>query len=403
MNIPKDVIYILDTLKNNGFEAYIVGGCVRDILIGDNPKDWDITTSAEPIMVKKIFKRTFDTGIQHGTITVVMNKENYEVTTYRIDGEYEDGRRPKEVEFTSQLKEDLLRRDFTMNAIAYHPEEGYKDFFDGEEDIKNKVIRGVGNADTRFKEDGLRMLRGVRFSAQLGFDIEYETYIALKNNVELIGKISAERIRIELEKLWISKHTDKMNFLWESGLLILIDEKMDFEVKNNEKLLIQLDACDKIPTLIWALVMQNYTSNEAKKFFKKLKFDNYTANRVCEYLKYLKNPLPTDYYEMRKIIGKSKSDTIFDVIKLQKIIGISSLLYNGEEIVQNIIDKNDCCTIGELKINGEILDSLGVPKGKIMGQILNYLLDEVQKKPHINDLEKLKELTILYLKENENE
>ena len=165
--IPNDVIEILKILNDRGYEAYIVGGCVRDIIIGRNPKDWDITTSATPFEIKKCFSHTYDTGIKHGTVTAVINKNNYEITTYRIESEYDDFRHPNSVSFTKNLAEDLLRRDFTMNAIAYHPKEGYKDFFNGIKDIRSKIIRGVGNPTDRFKEDDLRMLRGVRFSAQL--------------------------------------------------------------------------------------------------------------------------------------------------------------------------------------------------------------------------------------------
>lgn len=396
MDIPKDVIYILETLNNKGFEAYIVGGCVRDILLNTKPKDWDITTSAKPVEVKSLFDRTFDTGIQHGTITVVLNKENYEVTTYRVDGEYEDGRHPKGVEFTANLQEDLLRRDFTMNAIAYHPTEGYKDFFGGQEDIKNRIIRGVGNPATRFQEDGLRMLRCVRFSAQLGFSIEECTYTALCENIQLIEKISAERIRVEMEKLWLSKYADKMVFLWESGLLGCIDTKLNDEIVGNEnfrnELLKQLDTCEKIPTFVWAVVMQNYTVKEAKKFFKKLKFDNYTMNRVCEYLKYLKIPMSESYYEMRKIIGELGAEITLEIIKLQKIIGVSTLLYSGEKIVGDIVANSDCCVIADLAVNGETLINMGVEKGKKMGDILKYLLDEVHKKPELNNVDELEKM-----------
>ena len=174
-NLPKDVKYILDTLHKNGYEGYIVGGCVRDAIMGIPPHDWDMTTSAKPEEVKKLFSHTFDTGIKHGTVTVVLNKENYEITTYRIEGGYDDCRHPNDVSFTTDLHEDLLRRDFTMNAIAYNEEEGYVDIFGGIGDIAKKTIKGVGEADERFKEDALRMLRAVRFSAQLGFDIEEKT------------------------------------------------------------------------------------------------------------------------------------------------------------------------------------------------------------------------------------
>jgi tRNA nucleotidyltransferase (CCA-adding enzyme) len=175
IKIPEDVKKIIETLNRAGHEAYAVGGCVRDVILEKTPKDWDITTSAPPELVKKLFKHTVDTGILHGTVTVLFGKRGYEVTTYRIDGEYEDLRRPKSVEFVTDLTEDLRRRDFTINAMAYNPEEGLIDRFEGIKDLKERTIRCVGNPEERFSEDALRMLRAVRFSAQLSFEIEEKT------------------------------------------------------------------------------------------------------------------------------------------------------------------------------------------------------------------------------------
>ena len=197
--IPEKVEYILNTLLENGYEAYAVGGCVRDVLLGRKPGDWDITTSAKPEQVKKLFRRTIDTGIQHGTVTVMLEKEGFEVTTYRIDGEYEDSRHPKCVEFTTNLVEDLKRRDFTINAMAYNHVAGIVDEFGGMEDLKRKRIVCVGDPQERFKEDALRMLRAVRFSGQLGFEIEENTKNAIQILAPTIQNISAERIRVELD------------------------------------------------------------------------------------------------------------------------------------------------------------------------------------------------------------
>ena len=213
ITLPEDVNALLQTLNNGGYEAYIVGGCVRDSILGRIPQDWDITTSALPEQTKALFSHTFDTGIQHGTITVVLNKTNYEITTYRIDGDYADGRHPDQVSFTSNLEEDLLRRDFTMNAIAYHPAEGFRDPFGGQEDISRSLIRGVGEPAKRFQEDALRMLRCVRFAAQLGFQVDDATYTALQENAALIEKISVERIHEELDKLWKSPFPEKLSLL----------------------------------------------------------------------------------------------------------------------------------------------------------------------------------------------
>ena len=216
--IPHPVEEILRTLRESGFEGYAVGGCVRDTILGRVPEDWDITTSAKPEQVKALFRRTLDTGIKHGTVTVMFGKEGYEVTTYRMDGEYEDHRHPKEVQFTPNLIEDLKRRDFTINAMAYSPESGIVDEFDGIRDMKRKCIRCVGKATERFEEDALRMLRGVRFAGQLQFEIERATFLAMKEKAPTIVNVSAERIRTELTKLLLSDGADRLLQAVEAGL-----------------------------------------------------------------------------------------------------------------------------------------------------------------------------------------
>ncbi|WP_330695287.1 CCA tRNA nucleotidyltransferase, partial [Lacrimispora sp.] len=206
IQVPEAARRIIEQLNTSGFEAYVVGGCVRDSLLGRQPEDWDITTSAKPEQVKEIFNRTVDTGIQHGTVTVLIDHEGYEVTTYRIDGEYEDGRHPKSVEFTGSLLEDLKRRDFTINAMAYSDREGLVDAFDGVKDLESRVIRCVGNALDRFTEDALRILRAIRFSAQLDFNMEGETRAAISVIAPNMAKVSKERIQVELTKLLLSDH-----------------------------------------------------------------------------------------------------------------------------------------------------------------------------------------------------
>ena len=198
IRLPEKVKYIIETIQAAGFEAYAVGGCIRDYVLGKEPNDWDITTSARPEAVKALFDKTIDTGIRHGTVTVMIGREGFEVTTYRIDGEYEDGRHPKEVTYTMELKEDLRRRDFTINAMAYNETDGLIDMFGGMEDIKNHILRCVGDAKERFDEDALRMMRAVRFSAQLGYEIEKKTADAIETLCENLCRISAERIRTEL-------------------------------------------------------------------------------------------------------------------------------------------------------------------------------------------------------------
>ncbi|MCM1244477.1 MAG: CCA tRNA nucleotidyltransferase [Roseburia sp.] len=218
MRIPEKVGYILEKLKENHFEGYVVGGCVRDSILGRIPGDWDITTSAKPEEVKRIFRRTVDTGIEHGTVTVMIGEEGFEVTTYRVDGKYEDHRHPEKVEFTPNLEEDLKRRDFTINAMAYDPEQGLVDLFDGTGDIERKCIRCVGNPAERFLEDALRMLRGIRFAGQLGFDIEKDTLEAIRVCSATLVNVSAERIRVELTKLLLSKEPEKLRDAEKTGL-----------------------------------------------------------------------------------------------------------------------------------------------------------------------------------------
>ena len=236
INLPKDVSTIIDTLQKAGYEAYAVGGCVRDTVLGRVPQDWDITTSAEPAKIKALFRKTIDTGIKHGTVTVLINRTGYEVTTYRIDGEYEDSRHPKSVEFTDNLKLDLERRDFTINAMAYNDSQGLVDEFGGIRDLEAKVIRCVGKPGERFDEDALRMLRAVRFSGQLGFVIEADTRQAMVERAENLQKISAERIRTELTRLLVSRDAGMLREAYAAGMtktfLPEFDDMMEREQKN---------------------------------------------------------------------------------------------------------------------------------------------------------------------------
>lgn len=233
--MPEDVSFIIQKLESAGYEAYAVGGCVRDTILGREPQDWDITTSAKPEQVKELFYKTIDTGIQHGTVTVMLHHIGYEVTTYRIDGEYEDNRHPKSVEFTDNLKLDLERRDFTINAMAYNDSRGLVDEFGGIEDLENKVIRCVGNAGARFDEDALRMLRAVRFSGQLGFQIAEDTQKAIVERAPHLANISAERIRVELSKLLVSKNVGQLRIAYQTGMTKVFLPEFDNMMQCNQK------------------------------------------------------------------------------------------------------------------------------------------------------------------------
>ena len=227
IHLPEEVKVILHTLQGAGCEAYAVGGCIRDSLLGRTPDDWDITTSARPEETKALFGKTIDTGIQHGTVTVMRHGRGYEVTTYRVDGEYEDGRHPKEVTFTASLEEDLKRRDFTVNAMAYNEEDGLVDLFGGRQDLERKIIRCVGEANERFEEDALRIMRAVRFSAQLGFTIEERTKEAIRGHADRLRQVSAERIQVELTKLVTSPNPDFLRIAWETGITAVVLPEFD--------------------------------------------------------------------------------------------------------------------------------------------------------------------------------
>ena len=235
MILPKNVSYIISKLEQAGYEAYAVGGCVRDTLLGRKPQDWDITTSAKPFQIKELFKKTIDTGIQHGTVTVMLEHIGYEVTTYRIDGEYEDNRHPKKVEFTDNLKLDLERRDFTINAMAYNDNRGLVDEFGGIKDLKDGIIRCVGDAGQRFDEDALRMLRAVRFAGQLGFEIEEKTREAIIKRASHLESISAERIRVELTKLLVSKEAGRIRDAYYTGMTKYFLPELDTAMQTQQK------------------------------------------------------------------------------------------------------------------------------------------------------------------------
>ena len=227
IELPKKVLFIINNLQLAGYDAFAVGGCVRDSILARKPQDWDITTSAKPEAIKEIFRRTVDTGIEHGTVTVMIGKDSYEVTTYRIDGAYEDSRHPKEVRFTNCLEEDLRRRDFTINAMAYNDDVRLVDVFGGMQDLNHHLIRCVGDPRERFSEDALRILRAVRFSAQLDFPIEPDTAKAVKELAPNLKNISAERIQTELVKLLTSPHPEHIQDACELGITKVVLPEWD--------------------------------------------------------------------------------------------------------------------------------------------------------------------------------
>ena len=392
--VPQDAVYILHQLNQNGHEAYIVGGCVRDSILGRTPQDWDITTSALPAETKALFPHTFDTGIKHGTVTIVLHHENYEVTTYRIDGEYTDCRHPNEVSFTQRLDEDLLRRDFTMNAIAYHPKEGFRDPFSGQADIATGIIRGVGAPEQRFREDALRMLRCVRFAAQLGFTIEPKTWSALCANTALIQKISVERVREELQKLFLAPFTEKIPLLWESGLLAQIDATLSAELAaHSQTLLAELSRCPEDMLLRWCIILQ-YSPKAAREFLTRMKLDHHSLRRIGLLLAELPQNLPTAPYPLRKKLSTIGQEATEQLLLLQRILRPDSPHAETKAALEKILAAGDCLSLKTLALTGQDLMALGVPHGKILGNILAELLDAVLQEPEKNTKESLTTLAL---------
>ena len=437
--IPKHANYIIKTLQHHGYEAYIVGGCVRDAVLGRNPSDWDITTSAKPLQIKSIFNKTIDTGLKHGTVTVMMEKEGYEVTTYRIDGTYEDHRRPNEVTFTTSLREDLMRRDFTINAMAYNDKDGLVDLFGGIEDLEKKMIRCVGKADDRFDEDALRMLRAIRFAAQLGFEIDEEAKNAIRRKYRFLKDVSAERIQVELTKTLTSPHPELLKTAYELGMTSVFlpefDEMMEtsqnnphhkynvgdhtIEVMKN----IQADKVKRLAALLQdvAKPVTKSTDNAgvdhfynhykksaemSEEILRRLKYDNHTMKAVKHLIEWHDFRWDDESYagikKVRRLVSKVGIDAFEPLLELQRadILGQSSYRQDNKlkvldevmEIFQEVKRNHDCLTIKDLNIDGVDLIRSGIPAGKRMGIILERLLDMVIEEPKLNQRPVLLEL-----------
>lgn len=436
MYIPENAAVIIERLMAHGFEAYAVGGCVRDSILGRTPEDWDITTSARPEQVKQIFSRTVDTGIEHGTVTVLMDKEQFEVTTYRVDGEYEDHRHPKEVAFTANLEEDLKRRDFTINAMAYNPQTGIVDIFNGIEDLKNQVIRCVGEPGEQFDEDALRILRAIRFSAQLGFEIDGATEKAMAERVWDLKDISAERIRVELVKLLVSNHPERIHKAWELGITKVVLPEYDaivgvaqrtpnhiYDVE--EHTLIALENVPPEPILRLTMLIHDFgkpvvkktdagrdifyrhpeaSAEMAKKIMKRLKFDNYTSERVCRLVKWHGLKYFPEEASVRRALNRVGKDIFEWFIEVQRA-DISAknpkvvpdkleLLKKKEVVYREVIQRGDCFEVKTLAINGRDLIEAGIPQGPSLGAVLERLVEKVIDDQSLNTKDRLLELAV---------
>jgi len=487
VKLSSNVIYVLETLKSIGFEGYIVGGCVRDMLLGKTPNDWDVTTNATPPQIMEIFPRTVDIGANHGTVGIVITRpathstsiscpngqprnlaaagsanpldEGFnpqsamltaplkkepsniiELTTYRIDGEYTDNRRPEAVTFTPNLAEDLARRDFTINALAWDGSGEVIDLHGGLTDIENEIIRCVGDANQRFQEDALRMLRAIRFAAQLGFAIEVETYNAICENAKLIQNISAERIRMELDKILLSDNTEHLKTIVDTGLgeFIFSEFVACFQTPQNTKYHLYnvgehtLKAVASAPKNLnvrlaallhdWGKTERRTTDDNgvdhfyghaevsvelARKFFNRLKYSNEIKDYVLPLVKEHDTQINPEKKAVKRAINRLLKAGVGDEVFLDLLdLKIADTLsqnpeYSTErrkladelrEIYFEIKRSGEAFTLADLAINGRDLMDIGIPEGKAIGEILKQLLDAVLETPHLNDRQTLIEM-----------
>lgn len=437
INIPIEARSIITILQSNGFEAYVVGGCVRDSILGKEPYDWDITTNALPEKTKNIFEsdyKVFPTGLKHGTITLLKEDDSaYEVTTFRIDGEYSDGRHPDEVMFTSSLREDLSRRDFTINAMAYSDKTGLVDYFNGLNDINIRVIRCVGNPNERFKEDGLRMMRGVRFSAQLGFKIEGDTEKAILQNSALIKNVSIERIQQEFNKI-VLNDPRRINDLWSLGLLkhflpefglcIGFEQKNPYHIYSIERHLVEsMCHIDKQIALRLTMLLHDVckpetrstdvegidhfynhgelSAKKAREILKRMRYDNRTIDKVSELIRFHDTEI-IGKKNIRRLLNKLGKENLRDLIKVKEadILAQNSIYYQErhnklEKIrveINEVIEENSCYAIKDLKVDGSDLMNIGFKPDKSIGDTLKWLLELVIEKPELNEKDVLIEL-----------
>lgn len=433
--LPEKVNTIIHTLQEHGYEAYAVGGCVRDSVLGREPEDWDITTSALPEETKALFRRTFDTGIEHGTVTVLLDKEGFEVTTYRIDGKYEDSRHPKEVTFTRNLREDLLRRDFTINAMAYNDKDGLVDIFGGMEDLNAGVIRCVGNAVERFSEDALRILRGVRFAAQLGFTIEEATEEGMRKLAPTLQNISAERIQAELVKMLVSPRPDMLRTAYDLGItkeflpefdrLMVTEQETPHHMYNvgehtlHALMNIRADKVLRLTMLLHDMGKPDYKTVDAdgvahfkkhalkseeiaRTVLRRLKFDNDTIHKVTKLVLYHDYRMPATARNVRRAMNKIGKELFPLYLEVRRADMLAQSDYLREEKLRNIdetaelyreiLQKGQCVTLKELAVTGSDLIAAGMKPGKELGRILEYFLEVVMEEPDRNTKEELLKL-----------
>ncbi len=431
--LPGKVSYLIGELNKAGYEAYAVGGCVRDTILGRSPEDWDVTTPATPQQVKNVFRlagvHTIDTGIEHGTVTVMLDHEGFEVTTYRVDGKYVDARHPSEVRFTRELADDLRRRDFTINAMAYNDETGLVDVFGGLADLEHGVIRCVGLPAERFGEDALRMLRAVRFAAQLGFVLDEATRAAIPPLAENLGRISAERIQTELVKLLVSPHPDAMREVYETGMTRVFLPEFDrmMETEQNNKYHCYsvgehtLHSLAEVPpdkvlrlTMLFHDVAKPYcvvtgedgmdhyyghpkrSAEMTRQIMRRLKFDNETTARVCALVAaHDDRPYPPTEQAVRRAVcrvGEEQYPNLFlvkraDILAQSDYLKEEKLAYvdEYESVYGQVMASHACLSLKDLAVTGDDLIAEKITPGPQLGRILDMMLADVVDEPSLNE------------------
>lgn len=402
--VPSDVKKLISLLKDKGYECVLVGGCVRDSLLGLTPHDWDMATSATPEEMQNVFAdfRTVDAGLKHGTLTVIIDHEPYEITTYRIDGQYEDFRRPKEVFFTRNLKDDIGRRDFTINSIAYDLDNGYYDFYDGMKDLESGVIRCVGNPHDRFNEDALRIIRAIRFACIYGFQIEEETVEAMIDCVSLLEHIAAERLQSEFSKILQS---GRISEICHSDYFKVLETRFPFlqELSNKEKTYNIVDDLGSLESSIAVLFgdiirdSRKYGISQIDTILRlDLRFPNAVIRKVENIIKCEKEICAYDVIMAKRLLSKYSFEEIESAIscKLSRIFSenydeavferLNMKLFNLLSHVKTQKYIKDCYSLSRLCVDGNDIKDLGVPD-KMIGKILNNLLDLVIRGQIRND------------------
>ena len=423
IELPDKVKQIINCITEAGYEAYAVGGCIRDSILGRVPDDWDITTSATPQQVKQLFRRTIDTGNQHGTVTVMLDREGFEVTTYRIDGKYEDGRHPTEVTFTPNLEEDLKRRDFTINAMAYNEQAGMVDLFGGIQDMEAGIIRCVGDARARFTEDALRIMRAIRFAAQLGYEIESETREAIGELAPNLRQISAERIQVELTKLVTSAHPETMRMVYDTGVaaIILPEFQQIMETAQDdsqhcysvgEHTLCAMQQVERKKELRLAMLFHDIgkpqflchaqaSADIAKKIMRRLRYDNDTTNTVYRLVLYHDYGIGEE--PTRCMVRRAMNKIGEDIFPMLFAVRRADILAQGEtfreeklgrlakwqELYEEILERKECVSLKTLALTGSDLIALGMEPGKALGEMLHEMLELVLDHPEYNTREYL--------------